>query len=103
MGGTGPRRLLVFPYSTPNMGPGSLIIGDSQDPASAPLFEWGACHGHWHFKKYAAYRLWTPTEFARSSSSGQQIRTLSPMTSSLATTSARPSARREASASSTLP
>ncbi|MGH4023281.1 MAG: lysyl oxidase family protein [Pseudonocardiaceae bacterium] len=65
VGGTGPRRLLTFPYSTPNMGPGALIIGDPQDPANAPLFEWGACHGHWHFKKYAAYRLWKPEEFQR--------------------------------------
>lgn len=65
VGGTGTRRLLEFPYSTPNMGPGALQIGDPQDPANAPLFEWGACHGHWHFKKYAAYRLWTPAEFTK--------------------------------------
>ncbi|MCA1708001.1 MAG: hypothetical protein LC808_33890 [Actinobacteria bacterium] len=76
VGGTGPRRLLVFPYSTPNMGPGSLIIGDPQDPVNAPLFEWGACHGHWHFKKYAAYRLWTPPEFARF----EQLRAANPNT-----------------------
>ena len=34
-------------------------------PANGNLFEWGACHGHWHFKKYAAYRLWTPAEFTK--------------------------------------
>lgn len=61
----GTRRLLIFNYATPNLGPGSLIIGDPQDPANANLFEWGDCHGHWHFKKYAAYRLWTPAEFDR--------------------------------------
>lgn len=65
VGGTGTRRLLEFPYSTPNMGPGSLIIGDPQAPANSNLFEWGACHGHWHFKKYAAYRLWKPADFNR--------------------------------------
>lgn len=65
VGAAGTRRLLVFPYSTPNMGPGSLIVGDPQDPANSSLFEWGACHGHWHFKKYAAYRLWKPADFDR--------------------------------------
>ncbi|MDQ3762847.1 MAG: lysyl oxidase family protein [Actinomycetota bacterium] len=65
VGGTGPRRLLTFPYSTPNMGPGSLIIGDPLDPENSNLFEWGACHGHYHFKKYAAYRLWKPADFTR--------------------------------------
>ncbi len=65
VGAAGTRRLLIFPYSTPNMGPGSLIVGDPQDPANSNLFEWGACHGHWHYQKYAAYRLWTPAEFDR--------------------------------------
>jgi hypothetical protein len=65
VGGTGPRRLLIFPYSTPNLGPGALIVGDPLSPANTDLFEWGACHGHYHFKKYAAYRLWAPAEFTR--------------------------------------
>jgi hypothetical protein len=65
VGGAGTRRLLEFPYSTPNLGPGALIIGDPLDPANSSLFEWGACHGHYHFKKYAAYRLWTPADFTR--------------------------------------
>lgn len=74
VGGTGPRRLLMFPYSTPNLGPGSLIVGDPLDPANTHLFEWGACHGHYHYKKYAAYRLWTPAEYARF----QQLRAQNP-------------------------
>ncbi len=74
VGGTGSRRLLLFPYSTPNMGPGALVIGDPLDPANANLFEWGECHGHYHFKKYAAYRLWTPAEF----NSFQQLKTENP-------------------------
>ena len=65
VGGAGTRRLLEFPYSTPNLGPGALIIGDPYDPAINPLFEWGACHGHWHFKHYAAYRLWKPADFTK--------------------------------------
>lgn len=58
----GTRKLLRFTFTTPNVGPGDLIIGD---PRMHPeWFEWGACHGHWHFKLYAEYRLWTPADFA---------------------------------------
>jgi hypothetical protein len=63
VGGTGPRRLLKFPYSTPNLGPGALIIGDPLQIGNGELFEWGACHQHWHFRKYAAYRLWKPADY----------------------------------------
>jgi Lysyl oxidase len=65
VGGTGVRRLLKFPYSTPNLGPGALIIGDPFDPANSHLFEWGECHQHFHFKHYAAYRLWKPAEYKK--------------------------------------
>jgi hypothetical protein len=65
VGGTGARRLLVFPYQTPNVGPGSLIVGDPLDPANSDVFEFGECHQHFHFKKYAAYRLWEPADYAR--------------------------------------
>jgi hypothetical protein len=65
VGGTGARRLLVFPYQTPNLGHGSLIVGDPLDPANSNLFEWAPCHGHFHFRKYAAYRLWKPADFAK--------------------------------------
>lgn len=47
------------------MGPGALIIGDPLAPQNGHLFEWGACHGHYHFKKYADYRLWKPADFTR--------------------------------------
>ena len=58
----GARTLLRFTFTTPNVGPGDVMIGD---PALRPdLFEYSTCHGHYHFKKYAAYRLWTPTAFA---------------------------------------
>ena len=58
----GTRKLLKFTFSTPNLGPGDLIVGDpSQHPE---WFEWGACHGHYHFKLYAEYRLWTQANFA---------------------------------------
>lgn len=59
----GTRRLLEFTFTTPNLGPGDLIVGD---PSAHPeWFEWGACHGHYHFKLYAEYRLWTPAKFAQ--------------------------------------
>jgi hypothetical protein len=65
VGGTGTRRLLVFPYQTPNIGHGSLIVGDPLDPANSNLFEWAPCHNHFHFRKYAAYRLWKPADFTK--------------------------------------
>jgi hypothetical protein len=57
----GARSLLIFPYKTPNLGPGALILGK---PADHPeLFDFQTCHGHPHFKRYAAYRLWTPAGY----------------------------------------
>lgn len=59
----GTRRILEFTFTTPNIGAGDLIVGEpSQHPE---WFEWGACHGHYHFRLYAEYRLWTPTKFAQ--------------------------------------
>ncbi len=53
----GARKLLRFTFTTPNVGDGDLIVGA---PADHPeWFEWGQCHGHWHFREYADYRLWT--------------------------------------------
>jgi len=65
VGGAGTRRLLIFPYQTPNLGPGSLVIGDPTDPANSDVFEFAQCHQHYHFKKYAAYRLWVPADYVR--------------------------------------
>lgn len=59
----GTRSVIRFTFTTPNVGAGDLIVGDpSQHPE---WFEWGACHGHYHFKLYAEYRLWTPSEYAQ--------------------------------------
>jgi hypothetical protein len=55
VGGSGDRRLLHFSTITPNVGEGDFIVGS---PDLEPeKFEWGACHGHWHFKDFASYRL----------------------------------------------
>jgi len=57
----GTRRLLRFTYTTPNLGPGDLIVGA---PADHPdWFEFHPCHGHFHFREYADYRLWTPAGY----------------------------------------
>jgi len=56
------HTLLRFTTSTPNVGRGSLVIGD---PATCPeLFELSNCHGHRHFKEYSDYRLWTLEGYA---------------------------------------
>lgn len=52
----GTRTLLRFDFTSPNLGRGDLEVGR---PADHPeWFTWGTCHGHWHFKEYADYRLW---------------------------------------------
>lgn len=59
----GNRELLIFPYMTPNLGPGALTVGV---PTEHPdLFEFAPCHGHYHFREYADYRLWTPQGYDR--------------------------------------
>jgi hypothetical protein len=53
--GAGDRRLLHFSTITPNVGEGDFIVGS---PDLEPeKFEWGECHGHWHFKDFANYQL----------------------------------------------
>ncbi len=57
----GTRTLLRFTYTTPNLGPGALIIGN---PAHHPeWFDRSKCHHHYHFEEYADYRLWQPAGF----------------------------------------
>ena len=57
----GERRVLRFTYTTPNLGDGDLIVGRPEDHPE--WFEWGECHGHYHFREYADYRLWVPAQF----------------------------------------
>lgn len=52
---SGNRRLLRFTTVTPNVGPVDLVVGNPND--NPELFEFGACHGHYHFLDYANYRL----------------------------------------------
>jgi hypothetical protein len=53
----GTRTMLLFSTQTNNLGPGALFLGN---PADHPeWFQFSACHGHYHIKDYADYRLWT--------------------------------------------
>jgi hypothetical protein len=58
----GVRQLLRFSTTTANLGLGDLVLGG---PDTNPeRYEWNPCHGHYHFKQAAAFRLWTPEAFA---------------------------------------
>jgi hypothetical protein len=57
----GLRQLLRFTFTSPNLGSGDLIVGAPEDHPE--LFEYHACHDHFHFKEYADYRLWEPEKF----------------------------------------
>jgi len=53
----GVNKLLRFYYSQVNVGDGDLLVGN---PAQHPeWFVYNSCHGHYHFREYADYRLWT--------------------------------------------
>jgi len=68
----GTRRVMRFTFTTPNNGPGDLNVGaPSQHP---DLFVFSSCHNHYHFRQYADYRLWTPSQFA----TWDQLRTQNP-------------------------
>jgi hypothetical protein len=51
----GERRLLRFSTYAPNVGEADYVVGNpTQNPER---FEWGECHGHWHFTDFADYHL----------------------------------------------
>lgn len=53
--GTGKRKLLKFDVGIVNIGSSDLILGD---PAQNPtLFEFSACHQHYHLKSGTRYEL----------------------------------------------
>lgn len=54
IGGSGSRRLLRFRTVTANLGNGDLYFGP---PQSNSLFEFSACHGHYHFGGFADYEI----------------------------------------------
>lgn len=52
--GAGMRRLLRYSTEVRNIGSQDMVI---PDPEGNPLFEYHACHGHYHFKHFAGSRL----------------------------------------------
>jgi hypothetical protein len=52
---SGRRRLLRFETFTPNIGTADMRLGVPN--TSNPVFEYSACHDHYHFKGYAEYDL----------------------------------------------
>lgn len=58
----GVRRILRFTVMTPNIGDADIYIGDPNEHIAAGdgLYEFADCHGHYHFKHYAEYRLIDP-------------------------------------------
>lgn len=51
----GNRKLLLVDVGVMNVGKSDLVIGD---PNQRPdLFKWSDCHGHYHLKGLATYRL----------------------------------------------
>jgi hypothetical protein len=59
-----PRKLLRFSSTTPNSGPGALILGDPANGPNMDFYQYALCHQHFHFKDYAEYRLWKPADYA---------------------------------------
>jgi hypothetical protein len=55
VGGQGKRRLLHFAVMTPNMGDLDMYLG-VPDPNN-PIFQYSACHNHYHFNGYALYQV----------------------------------------------
>jgi Lysyl oxidase len=52
----GIRRILRFDVVLINGGQ-TMTIGSPTDPANADMFEFSPCHGHYHIKGFADYRL----------------------------------------------
>ncbi|WP_293995431.1 lysyl oxidase family protein [Sphaerotilus sp.] len=50
----GTHKLLRFTTQTRNIGTADLVLGN---PATSGMFEYGSCHGHYHFRSFAQYRL----------------------------------------------
>ena len=52
--GEGTHHLLRFSTESRNIGGGNVVMGA---PEGNPNFEFQECHGHYHFKGFAAYKL----------------------------------------------
>jgi hypothetical protein len=58
----GTHKLVRFTVMTPNTGNVDINVGDPNEHVAANdgLFEFAACHNHYHFRHYALYQLIDP-------------------------------------------
>jgi hypothetical protein len=58
----GDHTLIRFTVTTPNIGDEAITVGDPNAHVAANdgLFEFAACHHHYHFRHYALYELVDP-------------------------------------------
>ncbi len=57
----GARQIIRVSFTFGNAGKGDLKLGA---PSAHPdWFEWSSCHGHYHVKEHATFRVWTPDGF----------------------------------------
>jgi hypothetical protein len=56
--GDGPRRVVRFGTRSANVGAADVVVGEPV--AGNPLWEFDACHEHFHFEGYARYDLVDP-------------------------------------------
>jgi lysyl oxidase len=57
----GTHRVVRFAVGTANIGDADLVVGDPNDAVNQGLFEFAACHHHYHFRNYAKYELVDPS------------------------------------------
>lgn len=59
LNGYGKRELVRFDTRIENIGATDFYAGapPASQTAYSPIYEWDACHGHWHFEDYAEYLL----------------------------------------------
>jgi len=76
--GTGVRKLLLLDVGVKNVGTSDLVIGDPN--ARPDLFVWSGCHGHFHLKGLATYRVLRPggSQIAKTYKQGFCLRDDSP-------------------------
>lgn len=64
VGSPGNRRILLFDTTILNAGDGDLVVGNRADPDNlyAQLFEYAACHRHYHIRDFSVYELLNPAD-----------------------------------------
>jgi len=58
----GPQSVVRLTTAIPNYGLGDFRVGNPQ--INPENFYWSACHGHYHTRDYASYRVWKPEGWA---------------------------------------